>query len=213
MHDRAVEDDPHPRRRRSSDRARGVELLAREDENLEVVGGALTGAAAVELARTLPVDVILLDLRLPDIPAPELIPRLRRVAPHARILLFTAFADHGAIDLLMEAGADGCLVKDISGQDFATAIHRVSGGIRVVDPRLAGSRRVVTSEALYRAGLTRREYEVLRFAAMGNSNPEIAQELSLARNTVKTYLQSAMQKLNARNRVEAIARAHELRLL
>lgn len=113
----------------------------------------------------------------------------------------------------MEAGADGCLVKDISGQDFATAIHRVSGGIRVVDPRLAGSRRVVTSEALYRAGLTRREYEVLRFAAMGNSNPEIAQELSLARNTVKTYLQSAMQKLNARNRVEAIARAHELRLL
>ncbi|QOH59528.1 MULTISPECIES: response regulator [Rhodococcus] len=191
----------------------GVELLAREDTDLEVVGGALTGAAAVELARTLPVDVILLDLRLPDIPAPELIPRLRRAAPRARILLFTAFADHGAIDLLMEAGADGCLVKDISGQDFATAIHRVSSGIRVVDPRLTGPRKVVTSEALYRAGLTRREYEVLRFAAMGHSNPEIAQELSLTRNTVKTYLQSAMQKLNARNRVEAIARAHELRLL
>lgn len=191
----------------------GVELLARQDATLEVVGGALNGAQAVDMARAHLVDIILLDLRLPDISTPELIPRLKRVAPRAKILLFTAFADHGAIDLLMQAGADGCLVKDVSGQDFATAIHRVFDGVRVVDPRLAGIRQAASSEVLYRAGLTRREYEVLRFAAMGNSNPEIAEELSLARNTVKTYLQSAMQKLNARNRVEAIARAHELHLL
>jgi two-component system nitrate/nitrite response regulator NarL len=178
-----------------------------------VVGGASTGHEAVEVARRVPADVILLDLRLPDMPAPELVTRLRRVVPSAKILLFTAFADHGAIDVLIEAGADGCLVKDITGGDFSTAVHRVAQGIRVVDPRLAGRHASATPELLFRVGLTKREYEVLRFAAMGHSNPEIADQLYLARNTVKTYLQTAMQKLNARNRVEAIAKAHELRLL
>lgn len=191
----------------------GVELLAAEDPAITVVGGASTGHEAIKVAREVAADVILLDLRLPDLPAPELVTRLRRVAPRVKILLFTAFADHGAIDVLIEAGADGCLVKDITGGDFATAVRRVARGVRVVDPRLAGRRASATPELLFRVGLTKREYEVLRLAAMGHSNPEIADQLTLARNTVKTYLQTAMQKLNARNRVEAIAKAHELRLL
>ncbi|TKG60789.1 response regulator [Prauserella endophytica] len=191
----------------------GVELLAAEDPLISVVGSASTGHEAIETAQLVPAEVILLDLRLPDMPAPELVTRLRRVAPGAKILLFTAFADHGAIDVLIEAGADGCLVKDITGGDFSTAVRRVARGVRVVDPRLTGRHASATPELLFRVGLTKREYEVLRFAAMGHSNPEIADQLTLARNTVKTYLQTAMQKLNARNRVEAIAKAHELRLL
>ncbi|AIJ23183.1 response regulator transcription factor [Amycolatopsis methanolica] len=191
----------------------GVELLAAEDPAITVVGGASTGHEAIKVAQEVATDVILLDLRLPDIPAPELVTQLRRVAPRVKILLFTAFADHGAIDVLIEAGADGCLVKDITGGDFATAVRRVARGVRVVDPRLTGRHASATPELLFRVGLTRREYEVLRLAAMGHSNPEIADRLALARNTVKTYLQTAMQKLNARNRVEAIAKAHELRLL
>ncbi len=146
-------------------------------------------------------------------PAPELVAQLRRIVPKAKILLFTAFADHGAIDVLLDAGADGCLVKDITGVDFATAVRRVARGVRVIDPRLAGRHGSATPELLFHVGLTRREYDVLRLAAMGHSNPEIAEHLLLARNTVKTYLQTAMQKLNARNRVEAIAKAHEARLL
>ncbi|WP_134663888.1 MULTISPECIES: response regulator transcription factor [unclassified Amycolatopsis] len=191
----------------------GVELLAAEDPAITVVGGASTGHEAIKVAQEVAADVVLLDLRLPDMPAPELVTRLRRVAPRVRILLFTAFADHGAIEVLIEAGADGCLVKDITGGDFATAVRRVARGVRVVDPRLAGRHASATPELLFRVGLTRREYEVLRLAAMGHSNPEIADQLALARNTVKTYLQTAMQKLNARNRVEAIAKAHELKLL
>lgn len=191
----------------------GVELLAAEDPAITVVGGASTGHEAIKVAQEVAADVVLLDLRLPDMPAPELVTRLRRVAPRVKILLFTAFADHGAIDVLIEAGADGCLVKDITGGDFATAVRRVARGVRVVDPRLAGRHASATPELLFRVGLTRREYEVLRLAAMGQSNPEIAEQLALARNTVKTYLQTAMQKLNSRNRVEAIAKAHEFRLL
>lgn len=191
----------------------GVELLAAEDPLITVVGCASTGQQAIEVAQQVPAELILLDLRLPDMPAPELVTRLRRVAPRAKILLFTAFADHGAIDVLIDAGADGCMVKDITGGDFSTAVRRVARGVRVVDPRLTGQHASATPELLFRVGLTKREYEVLRLAAMGHSNPEIADQLTLARNTVKTYLQTAMQKLNARNRVEAIAKAHQLRLL
>jgi DNA-binding CsgD family transcriptional regulator len=82
-----------------------------------------------------------------------------------------------------------------------------------MDPRIVGPARGRLRQALYRAGLTRREYEVLRLVGAGLTNPEIADELGLTRNTVKTYLQSAMSKLGARNRVEAIAKASEARLL
>ncbi|GAB3700538.1 response regulator transcription factor [Saccharopolyspora tripterygii] len=191
----------------------GVELLAAQDPVITVVGSASTGHEAIRLVQEVPAEVILLDLRLPDMPAPELVSELRRIVPKAKILLFTAFADHGAIDMLLDAGADGCLVKDVTGVDFSTAVRRVARGVRVIDPRLAGRHASATPELLFHVGLTRREYDVLRLAAMGHSNPEIAERLLLARNTVKTYLQTAMQKLNARNRVEAIAKAHEARLL
>jgi DNA-binding NarL/FixJ family response regulator len=91
-------------------------------------------------------------------------------------------------------------------------LRRVLRGERVVDPRVLpdeGSR----SDALARSGLTRREYQVLRLAAQGRTNPEIAEATGLARNTVKTYLQSALHKLGARNRVEAISKASEAGLL
>jgi two-component system nitrate/nitrite response regulator NarL len=191
----------------------GVELLAAEDPYSTVTGGASTAREAIDALRRIESDLVLVDLRLPDMPAPELVGQLRRTQPRTRIMLFTGYADHGAIDLLLGAGADGCLVKDVTGSDFSTAVHRVMRGVRVVDPRLAGTRCSAGPELLSRVGLTRREYEVLRFAAMGHNNPEIAEQLELARNTVKAYLKTAMQKLNARNRVEAIARAHELRLL
>jgi DNA-binding NarL/FixJ family response regulator len=82
-----------------------------------------------------------------------------------------------------------------------------------MDHRIEGSSGGQLQEALHRAGLTRREYEVLRLVAAGQTNPEIAEELGLTRNTVKTYLQSTMSKLGARNRVEAIAKASEAQLL
>ncbi len=191
----------------------GVELLTADDPGITVVAAANTGYNAVTEAKNVAPDVILLDLRLPDSPAPELMSRLRATVPHVGILIFTGYADHGAIDLLLDAGADGCLVKDVSGPDLSTAIRRVTQGVKVIDPRLSNRTTAAQPELLFRIGLTRREYEVLRLAAMGHSNPEIAGHIDLARNTVKTYLQTGMRKLGARNRVEAIAKAHELRLL
>ncbi len=99
-----------------------------------------------------------------------------------------------------------------SATDLVAALRRVLRGERVSDPRMVPGN-VGNQAALARSGLTRHEYEVLRLAAQGRTNPEIAEATGLARNTVKTYLQSALHKLGARNRVEAIGKASEAGLL
>jgi len=190
----------------------GVSLLLRYDPAMTVVGSAETGRSAIRRAGELEPALILLDLRLPDMLAPEVIAELRRVHPAGRIVVFTAHGDHQGVRAALDSGAHGCLLKDVAGTDLVAALRQVLKGERVVDPRIFpddGQR----SDALARSGLTRREYEVLRLAAQGQTNPEIAESTGLARNTVKTYLQSALHKLGARNRVEAIGKASEAGLL
>jgi len=189
----------------------GVALLLRGEPALAVVGSAESGRAALDRAAELEPDLVLLDLRLPDMLAPEVIAGLRERVPVARVVVFTAHGDHHGVQAAMDAGAHGALLKDAAATDLVDALRRVLRGERVWDPRMVpgGANRA----AMARIGLTRREYEVLRLAAQGRTNPEIAESTGLARNTVKTYLQSALHKLGARNRVEAIGRASEVGLL
>jgi len=190
----------------------GVTLLLRSDPSLTIVGSAESGRAAIERVAELRPDIVLLDLRLPDMLAPEVVARLRSEHPAGRIVVFTAHADHQGVLAAIEAGAHGGLIKDVAGTDLTAALRRVLRGERVIDPRIAPDERT-RSDALARTGLTRREYEVLRLAAQGKTNPEIAEATGLTRNTVKTYLQSTLHKLGARNRVEAIGKASEAGLL
>jgi two-component system, NarL family, nitrate/nitrite response regulator NarL len=189
----------------------GVVLLLRGDPALTVVGSAESGRSALDRAAELGPDLVLLDLRLPDMLAPEVVAGLRERVPAARVVVFTAHGDHHGVRAALDAGAHGALLKDAAATDLVDALRRVLRGERVCDPRMdpGGASR----EALARSGLTRREYEVLRLAAQGRTNPEIAESTGLARNTVKTYLQSALHKLGARNRVEAIGKASEAGLL
>ena len=190
----------------------GVKLLLRSDPMLFVAASAESGRAATSMVRELQPDIVLLDLRLPDMPATEIIAKFRLVSRTVKIVIFTAYTDHSAMKSALDAGADGGLLKDIGGIDLSAALRRVLRGEQVVDPRIVSddARR---SRTLTRLGLTRREYEVLRLAAEGKTNPEIALSTDLTRNTIKTYLQSALHKLGARNRVEAIAKAGEAGLL
>ncbi|TNC27780.1 response regulator [Amycolatopsis alkalitolerans] len=190
----------------------GVTLLLRAEPALELAGSAESGRVAIARVAQLRPDLILLDLRLPDMLAPEVIAELRQVHPAGRIVVFTAHGDHQGLLAALDAGAHGCLLKDVAGTDLVSALRRVLRGERVVDPRILPDQ-AQRSHALARSGLTRREYEVLRLAAQGQTNPEIAEAMGLTRNTVKTYLQSALHKLGARNRVEAIGKAGEAGLL
>ncbi len=190
----------------------GVALLLRGEPSLVVVGSAESGRTALERAPELAPDLVLLDLRLPDMLAPEIVVGLREVVPEARIVVFTAHGDHHGVQAALDAGAHGALLKDVAATDLVDALRRVLHGERVTDPRMVPGD-VNRGAALARSGLTRREYEVLRLAAQGRTNPEIAETTGLARNTVKTYLQAALHKLGARNRVEAIGKASEAGLL
>ena len=190
----------------------GVALLLRGEPSLVVVGSAESGRSALERAPGLRPDLVLLDLRLPDMLAPEVVVGLRESVPDARVVVVTAHGNHHGVQAALDAGAHGALLKDAAAIDLVAALRRVLRGERVSDPRLVPSA-AGRGAALARSGLTRREYEVMRLAAQGRTNPEIAETTGLARNTVKTYLQSALHKLGARNRVEAIGKAAEAGLL
>lgn len=188
----------------------GTALLLRQDPTLSLAGYARTAAGAMSEVRRLRPAVVLLDQRLPDALATDVLPGLLAAVPTARVLIFTAYADRSTLDAALAAGAHGCLLKDVDAADLTEAICRVAAGETVIDPRIAGEghdRGRDTGE------LTGREFDVLTRVALGETNPEIAVVLDISRNTVKSYLQVAMQKLGARNRVELLLRAREAGLL
>lgn len=191
----------------------GLALVLREDPDFSIVGSATTAREAVVVARETRPDIILLDLRLPDRLGVDVISEIRAVAPGTKVVLFTAHADHEGVRTAIEVGLDGCLLKDAAGADLAQGLRLVASGKKVLDHRISQTPTAQLRDRLRSVGLSHREYEVLRLVALGNTNAEIARNLGLTSNTVKSYLQSAMEKLGVRNRVEAIARAHEARLL
>lgn len=180
----------------------GVVTALGRHSDIEVAGHAADAAGAVAACARERPDVVLLDLRLPDALAADVVPRLRAVSPASRVLLFTAFPEHSAVAPTLAAGAVGLLVKDASGVVLGDAIRQVArtGTYRGAGPGTA------------QAPVTPREYDVLRLVAAGHTNGEIGERLRLSPNTVKTYLHNVMRKLDARNRAQVItnARAHGL---
>jgi DNA-binding NarL/FixJ family response regulator len=191
----------------------GVTLALQNTSWLKVAGHARTARDALAQVETLRPDVVLLDLRLPDMQGPDVVQELRAKHPDIKVILFTAYPDHLSLDAALAAGAHGAVVKDTEREDLVDVIRRVVAGERVVLADAGGSSGAMLSRKLREHRLTRREYDILRRVAMGETNPEIAAALGLTRNTVKTYLQRALEKLGARNRVEALARANQLGIM
>ncbi|MFE9327486.1 response regulator transcription factor [Nocardia sp. NPDC052278] len=181
----------------------GVAAQLQRYADMVVVGRATTGAAAVTVCAAERPNVVLLDLRLPDCLAADVVPELHRVSPGSRILLFTAFPEHAAVAPTLAAGACGILVKHAGSTAIRDAIRSVARtGTFQTEPSASST-----------APVTAREYDVLRLVAAGHTNPEIGTELNLSVNTVKTYLRTVMHKLAARNRAQLIANARGQGLL
>lgn len=186
---------------------RGVRTMLERDQSMLLVGDANDAGDGIRKALELRADLVLLDLRLPGADLVETVDALRTAAPDAKIVVFTAYSNAAAVARAADAKVDGFLLKDASEGDMVKLLHRVASGESVFQPwQYERSSPQV-------APLTQREIQVLRQVAMGRTNAEVAQELLLAPNTVKSYLQSAMRKLGAHNRVEALHRSSELGIL
>ena len=172
-------------------------LLALE-EDIEIVAEASRGDEVVPAALDVLPDVALLDIEMPGGDGLSAAAALRERLPSCRVLILTTFGRAGYLRRAMESGAVGFLLKDAPASELATAIRRTMAGERVVDPGLAAA---ALSEG--KSPLTEREREVLAVSANGATIEDVARKLYLSEGTVRNYLSTAIQKLGARNRVEA----------
>ena len=179
------------------------------EDDLEVVGQAGTCAEAVEACAASRPDVVLLDVQMPDgglgvEDGIDAIPALRAGAPDAHVVVLTTFGRPGYLRRAMEAGAVGFMVKDAPIDRLLEGIRRAATGLRVVDPDLAAA-----SLSIGASPLAEKEALVLAASAGGASTHAIAQSVHLSEGTVRNHLSSAIGKLGARNRAEALRLATE----
>ncbi|MCY0927776.1 response regulator transcription factor [Streptomyces sp. H27-H1] len=174
------------------------------EPDIEVVAQVARGDEVVAAARSHDVNVALLDIEMPGMTGIEAAAALHAELPALRIVILTTFGRPGYLRGAMEAGASAFLVKDAPAAQLADAVRRVLAGERVIDPNLAAAALAEGANPL-----TDREREVLRAAESGATNAELAARLHLSQGTVRNYLSTAIQKLAARNRAEAVRVARE----
>ena len=211
----------------------GIRTLLELEEGIEVVGAAANGREAVAAVERLRPDVVLMDVRMPELDGVAATRALAERFPEVAVIILTTFDDDEYVFEGLKAGARGYLLKDVSSDDIAEAVRTVAAGGALIQPSIA--RKVVaefgrlastssTGAAAHGAAaapdqaglpqpLTEREWEVLRAMAGGLSNREIADRLVITEGTVKNHVSNILGKLDARDRTQAILKAQSLRLL
>ncbi|MCX4845471.1 response regulator transcription factor [Streptomyces sp. NBC_00893] len=174
------------------------------EPDIEVVAQVARGDEVLAAAHEHDIDVALLDIEMPGMTGIDAAALLHRELPAVKVVVVTTFGRPGYLRRAMESGADAFLVKDAPASQLAEAVRKVLAGERVIDPTLAAA-----ALADGASPLTDRERDVLRTAADGSTNAEIAAALHLSQGTVRNYLSMAIQKLAARNRAEAVRIARE----
>jgi DNA-binding NarL/FixJ family response regulator len=197
-------------------RAGLVELLSGE-ESIEIVGQARTGREAAERARRLKPDVVLMDVRMPDMDGIRATAELAGTAPDARVLILTTFEQDDYIFGALRAGASGFLLKRTRPEELIAAVHTVASGDSLLSPSV--TRRVIDRMAHQPAPdlsnqakldeLSPREQEVLGLVAAGLSNREIASEFVIEEATVRSHIRRILMKLGLRDRVQIVIFAYE----
>jgi DNA-binding NarL/FixJ family response regulator len=200
----------------------GFRLILEARDDLEVVGEAENGAQAIELARALEPDVVLMDVRMPLLDGVEATRRLLEAGSEARVIILTTFDLDEYVFEALRAGASGFLLKDVQPVQLAEAIRVVASGEALLAPSVTRrllDRFAASLDTLERkpppelGSLTPRELEILRLIAAGLTNAEIAAELFLSETTVKTHVSSVLRKLQLRDRVQAVVLAYEAGLI
>jgi DNA-binding NarL/FixJ family response regulator len=184
----------------------GLRAMLDSAPDIDVVGEAGDGAAALAQVAGVRPDVVLMDLRMPELDGVAAIPRLRREHPGVAVLVLTTYDTDADIFRAIEAGATGYLLKDTTRDDLLSAIRAAAAGQSVLAPRVA-ARVMARARGPAPAVLTAREIEVLELVARGRSNKEIARHLHLSEATVKTHLLHVFAKLDVADRTGAVTAA------
>jgi len=181
----------------------GLRTMLDSEEGISVIGMAGTAREAIADIERLDPDVVLMDLRMPEMEGTEAIMELRRVRPEVRILVLTNYESDEDISRAMQVGARGYLLKNTPQEEIVKAVEMVARNERCVPERIA--QRLVV--AMGRESLSQRELEVLTLVAKGLTNKEIAQQLFISDKTVRNHVTSCLEKLHANDRTEAATTA------
>lgn len=194
----------------------GFGMILQSEDDLELVGEGTTGREAIEQVRILSPDVVLMDIRMPEMDGVEATRQICSTSDAPAVLILTTFDLDEYVYASLRAGASGFLLKDAPGDDLIDAIRIVAKGDALIAPSV--TKRLIADFAAQSpnppatAGfdqLTERENEVLQLMAKGQSNAEIAASLILGETTIKTHVGRILMKLDARDRVQAVIAAYE----
>jgi DNA-binding NarL/FixJ family response regulator len=198
---------------------RGLQSMLDLEADIQVVGDADSGLAAVEKARALSPNLVLLDLKMPGMGGALACRAIKAVSPHSRVLILTGVDAEQEVMNALEHGADGYVLKDAPADELLHAIRVIAGGQAYLQPSI--TRRVLRrlsavnppQPALLPPQLTPRELDVLRLMATSRSNKEMAESLTITEETVRSHIKSILGKLRQPNRMQAVLAALRLGII
>lgn len=187
---------------------RGLAFFLKTQKDIEIIGEAGNGREAVELARTLKPDLILMDLVMPEIDGIQATKMIKTEMPEIKIMMLTSFSDQDHVIPALEAGASGYQLKDIEPDELIHCIKKIMSGENQLHPKatshlLANLSNKESNERNLMEQLTKRELDVLKEIARGKSNKEIASSLFITEKTVKTHVSNLLGKLELADRTQA----------
>jgi two-component system response regulator NreC len=191
----------------------GLKMIINSQPDMEVVGEAGDGQAAISRARELLPDIVVMDVSMPRLNGLKATEKLREICPQVKVVTLSRHADDGYIQQLLKAGARGYVLKQSAASELLRAIRVVTSGNTFLDPKLVprvidtykGRSNTLRGEP--NNTLSDRESEVLRFISLGYSNKEIAAKLSLSIKTIEAHKANAMRKLNISSRIDLLRHA------
>jgi len=196
----------------------GFRLILQSEPDLEVAGEAASGREAVAMTASLRPDVVLMDIRMPDLDGIEATRQITRATVASRVMILTTFDVDEYVFEALRAGACGFLLKDVAANQLAAGVRMVAAGDALLAPSI--TRRLIEEFAVSRPQtpeqvkeLTPREMEIFLLVAKGMSNAEIAAKLVIGETTVKTHVTRLLMKLGVRDRIQAVVLAYEAGLV
>ncbi len=185
----------------------GLRTALSTEDDVEIVGEAMSGEEAVGKAKELSPDVVFMDVRMPGIGGIEATRRIRQQDDHAKVILFTVDESRASMSEAIQAGVSGYLLKDVSADELLSAARMALEGKAVIHPALTQAliEEIRQGDHAPESVLSARETEILQKVAYGSTTKEVAEELGISPHTVKTHLERIFEKLGANDRAQAVA--------